>query len=144
MSNREDGNRYERSFCLKLAKYGFWVHNMAQNASGQPADVIAVKDGKAYLIDCKVCSKGKFAFSRVEENQHYSMKYWNECGNGEGWFAIKLDLITYMIPYSVIEKYKETQSYLTTENIFEEGYPLKVWVTEQLQHENKCSKCSND
>ena len=65
--NKRDGNRFERDFCDLLSQYGFWVHNMAQNQSGQPADVIAVRDRLACLIDCKVCH-GRFALSRMRDD----------------------------------------------------------------------------
>lgn len=53
-TNRKIGNSFETEFCELLFQHGFWCHNMAQNAAGQPADVIAVKGKTAYLIDCKV------------------------------------------------------------------------------------------
>lgn len=89
-SNKKLGNDFESEFCGLLSTFGFWVHNMAQNAAGQPADVIAVKNGRAYLIDCKVCSHDVFDMNRIESNQEYSMALWKECGNGKGWFALKL------------------------------------------------------
>ena len=51
-TNRKIGNTFETEFCELLFQRGFWCHNMAQNAAGQPADVIAVKNKTAYLIDC--------------------------------------------------------------------------------------------
>ena len=91
MTNKKLGNSFEAEFCEVLAGSGYWVHNLAQNQAGQPADVIAVKDGKAYLIDCKVCSTAAgFKFSRIEDNQELSMQLWETCGNGTGWFALKL------------------------------------------------------
>lgn len=56
MVNKIAGNRFEAELCGILAEHGFWAHNMAQNQAGQPADIIAVKDGWAVLIDCKLCS----------------------------------------------------------------------------------------
>ena len=67
MSNKKSGNQFEATLCEILAEEGFWCHNLAQNSAGQPADVIAVKNGEAYLIDCKVCSRGRFSFDRIEE-----------------------------------------------------------------------------
>lgn len=58
-TNRKIGNSFETEFCELLFQHGFWCHNMAQNAAGQPADVIAVKGKTAYLIDCKVCSNNR-------------------------------------------------------------------------------------
>ena len=60
-TNRKIGNSFETEFCELLFQHGFWCHNMAQNAAGQPADVIAVKGKTAYLIDCKVCSNNRFS-----------------------------------------------------------------------------------
>lgn len=41
--NKKLGNNFETEFCEILSAHGFWVHNLAQNQAGQPADVIAVK-----------------------------------------------------------------------------------------------------
>lgn len=66
MNNRKTGNSFEAEFCEKLFQNGYWVHNLAQNAAGQPADVVAVKNGVPYLIDCKVCSGKVFSVSRIK------------------------------------------------------------------------------
>jgi Holliday junction resolvase len=67
MSNRSLGNRFETELSEILSAYGFWVHQLSQNSAGQPANVIAVKNGKAYLIDFKVCSTDKgYALDRME------------------------------------------------------------------------------
>ena len=89
MNNKTLGNNFEQELCERLSEYGFWCHNMAMNKSGQPADIIAVRNKVAYLIDAKVCSSRGFALSRVEENQELSMQAWRRTGNGYGWFAIK-------------------------------------------------------
>jgi Holliday junction resolvase len=83
-TNKKLGNDFEAEFCEILFENGFWAHNMAQNAAGQPADVIAVRNEKSYIIDCKVCSNGRFPLSRIEDNQHLSMKLWEESGNHTG------------------------------------------------------------
>lgn len=110
MSNRGTGTKFETALCEMLADTGFWAHNLAQNKHGQPADIIAVKNGKAYLIDCKVCSTDKgFPFSRVEENQRCAMELWEECGNGSGWFAVSLpNGEVYMCPYPRLVQFYET------------------------------------
>lgn len=91
-SNLAMGSEFEQDFCLFLAQRGFWVHRMAQNAAGQqPADVIAVKGRFHALIDCKVVSTVRgFTFSRVEDNQRTAMTLFEQCGQEDGWFAIKL------------------------------------------------------
>lgn len=95
--NKTDGNHFEQWFCAKLFNYGFWVHNLTQNLMGQPADVIAVRNGKAYLIDCKLCHGKYFSVSRIEGNQHSSMLLWKKHGNGNGLFAIKIEDMVYMV-----------------------------------------------
>ena len=130
MNNKALGNSFEQELCEKLSEYGFWTHNMAMNKAGQPADIIAVRNKIAYLIDAKVCSSKGFALSRVEENQTLSMELWRECGNGQGWFALKVptDEI-YMIPHICIQAYEKTQSALSFPEIHELGKPLEKWVT---------------
>ena len=130
MSNKKSGNQFETELCEILSMYGFWSHNLSQNASGQPADVIAVRDGRAYLIDCKVCSTDKgFALSRVEENQEMAMSLWNECGNGQGWFAMKLPTgDIFMVPHFAVKAYGNSQSYMSAAEIFGVGKPIERWV----------------
>lgn len=90
MVNKIVGNRFEQEFCDYLAAHGFWAHNLTQSKAGQPADVIAARNGKSYLIDCKVCEGNRFRLSRIEENQENSMTLWETCGNSAGLFALKL------------------------------------------------------
>lgn len=128
-TNKKLGNDFETEFCNLLYEQGFWVHNMAQNQAGQPADVIAVRNGKAFLIDCKVCSNMRFPLSRVEENQHYAMELWKECGNGEGWFALKLNDTVYMIPHFTMRAYLNSQqASISAAEIWECGKPFEEWV----------------
>ena len=122
-TNRKIGNSFETEFCELLFQHGFWCHNMAQNAAGQPADVIAVKNKTAYLIDCKVCSNNRFPLSRVEENQHFAMKTWKACGNGEGWFALKVEDEIIMIPHFSMVALSYEKSTLNLTDIREYVYP---------------------
>ena len=87
VNNRKLGNRFEKDLAKQLANLGFWVHLLKQNVDGQPADIIAVKDNRAVLIDAKVCSGGKFRTDRIESNQEASMQVWRRNGNQEWWFA---------------------------------------------------------
>lgn len=130
MSNKQLGNSFETELCEILSAYGFWCHNLAQNSAGQPADVIAVRNGHAYLIDCKVCSTSRgFAVSRMEDNQDLAMALWDECGNGQGWFAIKLPTDDiFMLPHFVIKAWKYTHSSISPGEIFEIGKPIEKWV----------------
>lgn len=78
---------FEREFAGKLAKNRFWVHRFQDNKNGQPCDVIAARNGKTYLFDCKDCA-GAFQLSRVEENQYNAMYLFHLTGNSRGMFAV--------------------------------------------------------
>lgn len=130
MNNKKLGSDFETTFCETLYRRGFWVHNFAQNQDGQPADVIAVKKGKAYLIDCKVCSKEGFAFSRVEMNQDLSMILWRNCDNGEGWFAFLLEDRIHMISHTTIKRLAKGMSRLSNDEI-SSYILLEDWITVQ-------------
>ena len=128
-SNRAVGNAFEQEFSELLYAYGFWVHRLTQDNAGQPADVIAVRNKTAYLIDCKDCSAKGFDLRRVEENQISAMQLWNDCGNGQGWFALKVPTgDIYMLPLFVVMAYKGRQSSLSFAEIHELGKPIEVWV----------------
>lgn len=128
MNNKTLGNGFEDELCTILSGHGFWVHNMAQKKSGQPADVIAVRNKTSYLIDAKVCSDNKFPLSRVEENQDLAMDMWYECGNGIGWFALKTVYGVYMISHYCIKAYRDKQAHLSAKEIVELGTPIEKWV----------------
>ena len=129
MSNKKLGNSFEQELCEKLSEYGFWTHNLAMNKSGQPADVIAVRNKQAYLIDAKVVSTRRgFTLSRVEENQDLAMDLWNNQGNGQGWFALKMEDEIYMIPHLCMKSYMVRQSTLSVIEIKTLGMSLERWV----------------
>lgn len=128
MINRKIGNRFETDLCELLYANGYWVHNLAQNASGQPADVIAVKNGKSYLIDCKVCHSNRFSLARIEENQDLSMELWNACRNGDGWFAVLIDGQIYMLRHGIIKCIKNRQSFMSRKEIELYGTLIDEWM----------------
>lgn len=136
MSNRTLGTSFEQEFAQEMFDNGFWVHLLTQNSAGQPADVIAVMNQKAYLIDCKVCSNNRFPLTRVEANQHCAMHLWQMIGNGDAMFALKMSDDVYMIPYSLIRK--ETlncKSTLTAHYIREKGISFHDWIEKEV---DKC------
>ena len=129
MTNKKLGNDFEQELCERLSEYGFWAHPLNANKAGQPADIIAVKNKTAFLIDAKVCSSRGFALSRVEENQELAMELWKERGNGQGWFALKVPTgEIYMIPLICIQGYRRVQSTLSFSDIHTLGKPIEKWV----------------
>ena len=128
MSNKKIGNDFENEFCEILSENGFWVHNFAQNQAGQPADVIAVRDGGSFLIDCKVCITGRFQLNRIEENQQLAMQHWVDTGNEEAWFALKIENCIVMMRYSDLMLLKTVQSFLNKSEILKHGVMFGKWV----------------
>lgn len=128
MSNKKIGNDFENEFCEILSENGFWVHNFAQNQAGQPADVIAVRDGGSFLIDCKVCITGRFRLNRIEENQQSAMQHWVDTGNDEAWFALKIENSIVMMRYSDLMLLKTVQSSLNKSEILKHGVMFEKWV----------------
>ena len=102
MNNKQAGNEFEREFCEILAIDGFWSHFMGGNRNGQPADIIAVRNEKAYLIDAKDCKNDRFVLNRIEDNQHMAMRCWEICGNGQGLFALNTSNGVYMLTYGMV------------------------------------------
>lgn len=127
-SNKQAGNAFERSFCEMLFSKGFWVHNFAQNRDGQPADVIAVRNGIAYLIDCKVCSGDSFRLGRIEDNQNLAMELWRSVGNERAWFAVLIEGNIYMIPHTTLMVLSRVKSSLHKTELDSWGVKLEDWV----------------
>ena len=136
-TNRVIGNNFEDDFANLLFEKGFWVKKLAQTQQGQPADILAVKNHKAYLIDCKVCSGDKgFPVSRIEPNQDTAMDLWRDCGNGEGWFAFKFEyfgrevifLLTHLSVKALRDNPYRTNKYITYDEIMSDGVYLEQWL----------------
>ena len=127
--NKKLGNKFEKELSEILYDAGYWVHLLNQNKNGQPADIIAVKNKKAYLIDAKVCSLEKFAFKRVEENQRLSMQMFIECGNTTPYFALKARNEIYMLSYKTIrDLIKQGKKQLDFAEINKYGTRLSTWL----------------
>ena len=103
MINKKLGNDFEQELCEILADAGYWVHNFANRKNGQPADIIAVRNERSYLIDAKDCQNDRFEFRRIEDNQHMAMRCWEICGNNQGLFALKTSKGVYMLTYGIVQ-----------------------------------------
>ena len=127
--NKKIGNDFEKELSEILYDAWYWVHLLNQNKNGQPADIIAVKNNKAYLIDAKVCTYDVFPFRRIEDNQQLAMDMWIECGNTTPYFALKARNEIYMIPYTTImDLRKKGKKQLNFEDINKYGTRLATWL----------------
>lgn len=105
-SNKRIGNSFEKELAEILRKKGYWVTLLTpkKHIGSQPADLIAIKDNKPILIDCKTCKTHSFPLNRIELNQWNASKRFLKCGNTEYYIAIKCEEKIYMIPIHTIDR----------------------------------------
>ena len=122
--NKKIGNSFEKEFAEILQKKGCWVTYMTpkQNIGSQPCDLIAIKNDKATLIDCKTCSTNLFPIKRIEENQRQAFKKYTECGNTKYILAVKYNNKIYEINMKDIDF---TQKSINLEGGNFENYSIK-------------------
>ena len=107
MNNKQIGTDFEQEIVEKLASMGYWAHFIVPDARGaQPFDIIAVKDGRAYAIDCKTCKANTFSILRLEDNQITAFEKWIRCGNLMPIVAIKHDEQVYIVEYGLLKEKK--------------------------------------
>lgn len=104
-SNKKLGNDFEKEFAKILADEGYWCTLLTPKThiGSQPADLVAVKNNKAILVDCKTCNNYLFPLSRLEQNQIEASKKYFKCGNTEYYIAIKYKEDIYVIPIDTID-----------------------------------------
>ena len=105
MNNKILGNRFEKEYAEMLSKRGYWVTFLTpkQNIGSQPCDLIAIKNNKPILVDCKTCDTHLFPISRIEENQRQAYKRYMKCGNTKFILAIKYNNRIYEIDMRKID-----------------------------------------
>lgn len=129
MSNKSNGTAFEREFAKILYKNGYWAHCMQDNRNGQPFDVIAAKNSRAYAFDCKACEGQRFEFRRIEENQRNAFTVWDDAGNYPGMLAVQFPGAVYLMFYRDIKTLEERGvKHVTQSSIKYYGYELKIWL----------------
>lgn len=132
MSNKAAGTQFEKEFADRLAAEGFWVHRFQDNKNGQPCDVIAARNGEAYLFDCKDCQKDVFELRRVEENQYNAMLLFRMTGNSRGMFAVRFQgEPVYLVDFHILKDLKNKgQNAIPKSVIPTYGRTLESWLDE--------------
>lgn len=105
MNNKKLGNNFEKEMAEILRKKGYWVTFLSpkQNVGSQPCDLVAIKDNKPMLIDCKTCKTHLFPISRIEENQRQAFRRYTKCGNTKFILAIEYNNKIYEIDMKDID-----------------------------------------
>lgn len=109
------GDKTENLLLKEISKFGYWCHLFAYNISGQPCDVVALKENKSFLIDVKHCKGDCFVTSRIEPNQHACFKYASSLNINCG-FALynQVDNTFYWLDYRLVEKCPNTKHFKLT------------------------------
>lgn len=105
MNNKRLGNSFEKEYEEILKSKGYWVTFLTPKAhvGSQPADLIAVKNDEAMLVDCKTCGTRFFPIARIEANQRQAFKRFYRCGNRKFILAIKYNNKIYEINMKEID-----------------------------------------
>ena len=143
MSNKSAGTKFERECASRLAAEGFWVHRFQDNKNGQPCDVIAAKNGEAYLFDCKDCQTKAFDLRRVEENQFNAMLLFQMTGNRRGMFAIHYpDQTVYLMDYQIARNLRNNGvGSVQRDEISGYGRTLDDWLEEMKVEAGETHGC---
>lgn len=129
MNNKKLGDSFENEMARILFKNGFWVYVTKSKIGGQPADLIAARDGVPYLIDCKVCSDNTFDTNRIEENQKNAMFLFDKCGNSDGVFALKMpDGQIFMLDCYTGLLHRQDKRTMNRQEIEAVSYTLDQWI----------------
>ena len=94
MANIDIGNSIEDKCCILLQENGFWAVRLGNTETGQPCDVVAIRNKSNWLIDVKHSKVDNFVLTRCEPNQKTTFKYATRyCGIKNTGFAIYFDTI---------------------------------------------------
>lgn len=89
MNNKKRGSNFELEFAKILGKNGFWAR--LDKGFSQACDIIAGRNNKIYLFECKTCNKNYFNTDRIESNQSMSRQLFKVTGNDEAWIVYKVE-----------------------------------------------------
>lgn len=102
-SNKKIGNNSEEIVAVALQKQNYWVLRIPPNSNGQPADIIAIRNGVPYLLEIKHVEGKSFKLSRIEPNQIHALNYFELFG-GKSWVIFVLDDNSmYMLSWKSVE-----------------------------------------
>ena len=126
MNNKRLGTEFEREVCDILNRDGWWVHFISPDARGaQPFDIIACRDARCIVADCKTSKDHIFRINRLEWNQILAFDKWIECGNKCPILIVKFGDCIKFVSYNELKIYGKVD----LKSAFEfSGALLRWWV----------------
>lgn len=88
-NNKIIGNEFEKEFAQYLQSKGMFVYNVPNKYTGQPFDIIAVKNNVFYGFECKHCKGNYFTLDRIEDNQVQAFKKLQKSNTSNYYFVFK-------------------------------------------------------
>ena len=82
------GNLFEKKWANFLFNAGFWVY-ILPISTGQPCDILGIRNNIAYLYECKHCEKDIFNCNRIEPNQRTSAEFYRNLGNTNYYLVVQ-------------------------------------------------------
>ena len=91
-NNKIIGNEFEKEFAQYLQEKGMFVYNVPNKYTGQPFDIIAVKNNVFYGFECKHCKGNYFTLDRIEDNQVQAFKKLQKSNTSNYYFVFKSEV----------------------------------------------------
>ena len=91
-NNKIIGNEFEKEFAQYLQSKGMFVYNLPNKYTGQPFDIIAVKNNVFYGFECKHCKGNYFTLDRIEDNQVQAFKKLQKSNTSNYYFVFKSEV----------------------------------------------------
>ena len=102
-NNKIEGTRYEEKVARVLYDHGYWVTLLRASQTGQPADIIAIKDTEFALLDAKLCTKDRFELRRIEPNQMRAMNLLEKrSGHAVAAFVLGMSTGNYIVSWDTM------------------------------------------
>lgn len=109
MSNKSDGENFEKEVLNILKENNFWATKLKEKENGGPFDIVATKNNIFYSLEAKRISNGtKFNLNRVETNQISAFKRLLKVKSSNySYFIFKTKFGTFLLKSEVVIKHIE-------------------------------------
>lgn len=118
----KDWISFERDMCKILYTLGYWAHRISKDERGaQPFDIIALKRGSIFALDCKTCSKPRFEIKRAEINQCLAFDALLKRTDAVCGFVCLYDDDIYLVPFEMVRSNIDNASIRLTQDL--------IWIS---------------
>lgn len=128
MNNKIEGTRYENKVAQILYDNGYWVTLLTASHSGQPADIIAIRDKEVALLDAKLCKNDVFEMYRIEPNQIRAMTMLEKRSNHAiAAFVLGMSTGNYVVSWQEMQRLMDDNVRSFNKKYCEQFITLEEW-----------------